>query len=272
MSMSMSASGYVPYELSRISAVGTAVSSLGGQISGAASSGDFAQVLAAVQSVYDALATVGGGSPSSGSSRQGAGTGTGGAGGAGNGLLVPGYGSVAGTATMQPQLASGGGGGYGAGGAYGVGSGYGAASAGASGVTGAALISAGVPASLVPVFQQAAANYGISPAMLAAVAKVESGFDPSAVSSAGAQGIMQIMPSLSSQMGIDPYNPVQAIDAGAAILSDNLKVFGGSIPLALAAYNAGQGAVKQYGGIPPYPQTQDYVTMVEQVMAQMGGG
>ncbi|MCL4434247.1 MAG: lytic transglycosylase domain-containing protein [Actinobacteria bacterium] len=271
--MSMSASGYVPYELSRISAVGTAVSSLGGQISGAASSGDFAQVLAAVQSVYDALATVGGGSPSSGSSRQGAGTGTGGAGGAGNGSLVPGYGSVAGTATMQPQVTSGGaGGGYGAGGAYGVGSGYGAASAGASGVTGAALISAGVPASLVPVFQQAAANYGISPAMLAAVAKVESGFDPSAVSSAGAQGIMQIMPSLSSQMGIDPYNPVQAIDAGAAILSDNLKVFGGSIPLALAAYNAGQGAVKQYGGIPPYPQTQDYVTMVEQVMAQMGGG
>ncbi|MHB8263623.1 MAG: lytic transglycosylase domain-containing protein [Acidimicrobiales bacterium] len=266
--MSINASSQVPYGLSRISAVDTAVSSLGSQISSAASSGDFAQVLAAVQSVYDAMAVVGGGLPSSGSSQQAASAGAGGTGAAG-------YGSIGGTATMQPQAANGVAGGYGSGGsAYGVGGAYGggAGTGGTGGTTSAALIRAGVPASLVPVFQHAAASYGIPPAMVAAVAKVESGFSPSAVSSAGAQGIMQIMPSLSAQMGIDPFNPVQAIDAGAAILSDNLKVFGGSVPLALAAYNAGQGAVKQYGGIPPYPQTQNYVAMVEQTMAQMGGG
>ena len=83
---------------------------------------------------------------------------------------------------------------------------------------------------------------------------------------------MQIMPSLAAEMGINAYDPVQAINAGAAILSSNLKMFGGSTSLALAAYNAGQGAVQQYGGIPPYPQTQNYVKMVEGVMSQMEGG
>jgi cell wall-associated NlpC family hydrolase len=128
----------------------------------------------------------------------------------------------------------------------------------------------GVPASLVPLFQQAAAQYGLSPALLEGVAQVESGFNPSAVSSAGAQGLMQIMPSTAAGIGVDPLNPAQAIDGAAKILSGNLQKFG-SLPLALAAYNAGAGAVEEYGGIPPYPETQAYVTKVTAAMNALGG-
>lgn len=274
--MTVGMSGYLPDMVSRVTAVGSAVSSLGGDISSAASSGDFAQVLAAVQSVENAMALANGETLPSGSG-QSYGTGSGGAlggsglgssvlGGIGNGGSgsVGGSGATGGYSSMQAQLA--GGVGY-AGGITGSGSG-GASSAAVT----SSLLNAGVPANLVSVYEQAAANNGISPIMLAAVSKVESGFNPSAVSSAGAEGIMQIMPSLAAEMGINAYDPVQAINAGAAILSSNLKMFGGSVPLALAAYNAGQGAVQQYGGIPPYPQTQNYVKMVEGVMSQMEGG
>ena len=269
--MTVGMSGYLPDMVSRVTAVGSAVSSLGGDISSAASSGDFAQVLAAVQSVENAMALANGETLPSGSG-QSSGTGSGGAlggsalGGIGNGSSgsVGGSGATGGYSSMQAQLA--GGVGY-AGGITGSGSG-GASSAAVT----SSLLNAGVPANLVSVYEQAAANNGISPIMLAAVSKVESGFNPSAVSSAGAEGIMQIMPSLAAEMGINAYDPVQAINAGAAILSSNLKMFGGSVPLALAAYNAGQGAVQQYGGIPPYPQTQNYVKMVEGVMSQMEGG
>ncbi|MCL4442766.1 MAG: lytic transglycosylase domain-containing protein [Actinobacteria bacterium] len=268
--MTVGMSGYLPDVVSQVSAVGSAVSALGSDISGAASSGDFAQVLAAVQSVENAMALANGEVLSSGSG-QSSGTGSGsvlgsgslGASGSGSGGQTGGYSAV------QAQLVSGTGyaGGYNsAGGIAGTGSGT------SSGAVTSSLLNAGVPANLVPVFEQAAANNGISPIMLAAVSKVESGFDPSAVSSAGAEGIMQIMPSLAAEMGINAYDPVQAINAGAAILSSNLKMFGNSVPLALAAYNAGQGAVQQYGGVPPYPQTQNYVKMVEGVMSQMEAG
>jgi len=124
-----------------------------------------------------------------------------------------------------------------------------------------------VPSNLAPMFLSAGATYGISPTLLAAVAKTESGFNPSAVSSAGAEGLMQIMPSTASGLGVNPMDPQQAIEGAAKILSGDIAKFG-SVPLALAAYNAGAGAVEKYGGIPPYPETQAYVT---KIMNLVGG-
>lgn len=123
-----------------------------------------------------------------------------------------------------------------------------------------------IPASLQPLFLAATSQYGLPSGLLPAVASVESNFQPNETSSAGAVGIMQIMPSTASGLGINPLDPAQAIDAAAAMLSGYLKQFG-SIPLALAAYNAGPAAVEQSGGIPPYAQTQTYV---QAVMSRMG--
>ena len=126
-----------------------------------------------------------------------------------------------------------------------------------------------VPAGLAPLFLASAARYGLSPQLLAAVGKVESGFNAGAVSPAGAEGLMQLMPSTAASLGVDPFDPAQAIDGAARLLSQNLAQFGGSVPLAVAAYNAGSGAVQTYGGIPPYPETQNYV---QQVMSLAQGG
>ncbi len=127
--------------------------------------------------------------------------------------------------------------------------------------------SASVPANFVPMFMSAATTYGVSPQLLSAVAQVESGFNPNAVSSAGAEGIMQLMPSTAQSLGVNPFDPQQAINGAAQMLSGLIAKYG-SVPVALAAYNAGPGAVDQYGGIPPYPETQAYV---DQVMSLMGG-
>jgi hypothetical protein len=118
------------------------------------------------------------------------------------------------------------------------------------------------------LFQSAAAKHGISPTLLAAVAKVESGYNPNAVSKAGAQGLMQILPSTAASLGINPLDPAQAVDGAARILAGNLKSFD-SLPLALAAYNAGGGAVRKYNGIPPYAETQAYVPKVQAAMADL---
>lgn len=120
----------------------------------------------------------------------------------------------------------------------------------------------GVPSSLAPLFGQAAASSGVPASLLAAVAKQESGFNPGAVSSAGAQGLMQLMPSTAAGLGVDPMNPQQAVAGAAQLLSGYLQQYNGSVPLALAAYNAGPGAVAQYGGVPPYAQTQNYVSSI----------
>ncbi len=119
------------------------------------------------------------------------------------------------------------------------------------------------------LFVAAGARHGVSPKLLAAVAKVESNYNPRAVSKAGAEGLMQIMPATASSLGINPFDPAQAVDGAARILAGNIKEFG-SLPLAIAAYNAGGGAVKRYGGIPPFAETRAYVPKVEAALAALG--
>jgi hypothetical protein len=118
------------------------------------------------------------------------------------------------------------------------------------------------------LFQAAAAKHGVSADLLVAVAKQESAFNPKAVSPAGAQGIMQLMPGTARGLGVtNSFDPAQAIDGAARLLKDLLGEFGRT-ELALAGYNAGPGAVKRYGGIPPYAETQNYV---RRIMADLRG-
>lgn len=116
----------------------------------------------------------------------------------------------------------------------------------------------------------AAQKYNIPAAVLASLLQQESGYNIHAQSSAGAQGIAQFMPGTAAGMHINPFNPAQAIDGAAHYLRNAMDHFGGSVPLALAAYNAGSGAVQQYGGIPPYPETQNYVRNIMAMSGQTG--
>jgi hypothetical protein len=131
--------------------------------------------------------------------------------------------------------------------------------------TTAATTTAAVPADLAPIFLAASAKYGVPVQLLTAVANEESGFSTTAVSSAGAEGVMQLMPSTAAGLGVNPLDPTQAIDGAAQLLASYTQQFG-SVPLALAAYNAGPTAVAAYGGIPPYAETQDYVSSIMQAM------
>jgi len=124
----------------------------------------------------------------------------------------------------------------------------------------------------LPLIQQAAARYGIDPALLYGVVRQESAFDPNAVSSAGAEGLAQIMPSNFASLGItNPFDPAQSVDGGARMLAENLQTFGGNTTNALAAYNAGVGAVERSGGVPPYAETQNYVSQVLAYAGQYPG-
>ncbi|MGH2953092.1 MAG: transglycosylase SLT domain-containing protein [Solirubrobacterales bacterium] len=117
----------------------------------------------------------------------------------------------------------------------------------------------------------AAARWNVSAGLLAAQLMAESNFNPFAVSSAGAQGIAQFMPATAAAYGLgDPFDPEAAIDAQAHLMSDLLGQFGGSVPLALAAYNAGPAPVEACGCVPPYPETQAYVARILGLME--GGG
>lgn len=111
--------------------------------------------------------------------------------------------------------------------------------------------------------RQAAARYNLSPELIRAVILAESGFNARAVSPAGAQGLMQLMPETASELGVaDPFDIRQNIDGGARYLRQMLDRFGGRLETALAAYNAGPGAVEKYDGRVPYAETRDYVRRV----------
>lgn len=117
------------------------------------------------------------------------------------------------------------------------------------------------------VFATDTARYNLPTGLLAAVAHVESGGNPDAVSKAGAQGLMQLMPGTAKSLGVNALDPTQAVDGAARMLSGLLAKYNGSLTLALAAYNAGSGAVDEYGGVPPYAETQAYVVKVQAAMA-----
>ena len=110
-------------------------------------------------------------------------------------------------------------------------------------------------------FQQAAARHNVDAGLLRAVAWTESRGRSDAVSHKGALGVMQLMPGTAAELGVDPRDPAANIAGGAAYLARQIRTFG-SVPLALAAYNAGPGAVQRWGGIPPYRETQGYVSQV----------
>lgn len=116
------------------------------------------------------------------------------------------------------------------------------------------------------IARRAATRYGINPDYFVRQIQAESGFNPRARSPAGALGIAQIMPATARGWGVDPMNPAAALDAAARAMSRYLRSYRNDWRLALAAYNAGPGAVRRYGGVPPYSETRTYIHRV------LGGG
>ena len=136
--------------------------------------------------------------------------------------------------------------------------------ASAASLSGGSIPSGGsVPAGINEAVARIAAEHSLPAQLIHSVIKVESNYNPYAVSSKGALGMMQLVPETARRFGVkNVFNPVENIQGGAKYLRYLLDLFDGSYPLALAAYNAGEAAVTRYGGIPPYTETQNYVILV----------
>jgi soluble lytic murein transglycosylase-like protein len=124
------------------------------------------------------------------------------------------------------------------------------------------------------IIADAAKTYRVDPTLIRSVIHAESGFDPSAVSRAGAMGLMQLMPETADAYGVEhPFDPRENIMAGTRVLRELLDVHHGNIPLVLASYNAGAGVVADWGGVvPPFAETQGYVKRVTGFIADARHG
>lgn len=117
------------------------------------------------------------------------------------------------------------------------------------------------------IIQEAAETYDMDPDLIHAVMQTESAFHPFAVSRAGAEGLMQLMPDLSDEMGVgDAFDPRENIMGGVRYLKRLLEYHKGDLDLALASYNAGPGNVERYGGVPPFRETKNYVATIKQIL------
>jgi soluble lytic murein transglycosylase-like protein len=118
------------------------------------------------------------------------------------------------------------------------------------------------------IIDEAAEKYGMDPHLIHAVMQAESAFHPYAVSRAGAEGLMQLMPDLSDEMGVsNAFDPRENIMGGVRYLKRLLDYHNGNLDLALASYNAGPGNVERYGGVPPFRETRNYVKTIKQILA-----
>ena len=141
----------------------------------------------------------------------------------------------------------------------------------ASGATGTAA-GTGASTPYAAEIDAAAAKYHVDPALLRGLIRQESNFNANAQSPAGARGLTQLMPGTAAALGVDPSVPAQAIEGGAKYLRQQLDRFGNDPAKALAAYNAGPGAVQRYGGVPPYAETQNYVRKVHGLCGRLQAG
>jgi soluble lytic murein transglycosylase-like protein len=127
-------------------------------------------------------------------------------------------------------------------------------------------VSGGIPANIDQLVDQTANRYQVDPKLVHAIIRVESDYDPKAVSSKGAMGLMQLIPATAQRFGVaNPFDPKQNLDGGVNYLKRLLGLFQGDLNLSLAAYNAGEHSVQRDGGIPAIPETQKYVRKVTEI-------
>jgi soluble lytic murein transglycosylase-like protein len=127
-------------------------------------------------------------------------------------------------------------------------------------------VSGRVPANIDQLVEQTASRYQVDPELIHAIIRVESGYDPKAVSSKGAMGLMQLVPATAQRFGVaNPFDPKQNLEGGVNYLKHLMDLFGGNLSLSLAAYNAGEHSVQRSGGIPAIPETQNYVRKVTNI-------
>jgi soluble lytic murein transglycosylase-like protein len=113
------------------------------------------------------------------------------------------------------------------------------------------------------IVRQVSVEHGLDPKLVDALVRVESGYDPQAVSRKGAMGLMQLMPATATRLGVaDPFDPEQNVRGGVREFARLVSVYRGNLQLALAAYNAGEGAVSRYRGVPPFSETRNYVSRI----------